>query len=369
MSTPINRGNQRIGYYQGQLLKARDLQDDVAYQARLRGLHVRAMHNTWGVALGFDVRRKGEALVEVGPGIAYDCHGREIVSVRTLIAAPPPPPPGSQADAWWFDLVIGYLEGQDLAGGMGLGSSCFGAGVSPLEERPAWRWVFVADAADASAPPPLEAGEEVRLGEEVPLARFRISAEGAVSQPDFGPRRNAQGLVRPHIAGGQVEGDLLFAADLHAWTTQVDTSAAGFSETPFYFARLAIPRFLEPSLLTPEWMELLRHLAGPLVAVRDPGREAFHLDARFALLPAKLPGATTFSIGGMAEAISVSQVSVSRLPVTISWVGIEPTGGCPPPPSLVFFFLFAQPFFTQIGSFIPFQGTSLVMETDFSAGG
>ena len=43
---------QRIAYHEGQLLSARDLGDDAAYESRLRGLHVRGLHNTWGVAPG-----------------------------------------------------------------------------------------------------------------------------------------------------------------------------------------------------------------------------------------------------------------------------------------------------------------------------
>jgi hypothetical protein len=34
---------QRIAYHEGQLLSARDLGDDAAYESRLRGLHVRLL--------------------------------------------------------------------------------------------------------------------------------------------------------------------------------------------------------------------------------------------------------------------------------------------------------------------------------------
>ena len=75
MTRSGQRGTQRIRYYDDQLLKADDLQDDVAYEARMRELHVRTVHNTWGVALGFEIDvSKDRDAVLIGPGIAKAAH-------------------------------------------------------------------------------------------------------------------------------------------------------------------------------------------------------------------------------------------------------------------------------------------------------
>src|SRR4051812_4682246 len=53
--------------------------------AARRALHVRAVHGTWGVALGFELAlADGGQAVAVGPGFGYDCRGREIASAELL---------------------------------------------------------------------------------------------------------------------------------------------------------------------------------------------------------------------------------------------------------------------------------------------
>jgi hypothetical protein len=52
---------QRLRYWQGQMLRSRDLRDQVATEAQLRWWHNRALHNVFGVASGFEVTRKVKA--------------------------------------------------------------------------------------------------------------------------------------------------------------------------------------------------------------------------------------------------------------------------------------------------------------------
>src|SRR5262245_6685655 len=113
--------NQRLSHHTGQLLTARDLQDDVNYDARMRGLHVRALHGVWGIALGFEVLASGDpkSLV-VTQGMAYDCAGREIVMSDTLQIQVDHVSANTPADAWWFDLLIRYdasLSSPDFSSG------------------------------------------------------------------------------------------------------------------------------------------------------------------------------------------------------------------------------------------------------------
>ena len=78
----------RIRFTPRALLEATDLCDDAAARARARAEHVRFVHDTWGVALGYAVGVVGRTVV-VGPGVAYDCKGRPIVLSTTLLLTVP----------------------------------------------------------------------------------------------------------------------------------------------------------------------------------------------------------------------------------------------------------------------------------------
>ena len=75
----------RVAWRDGQLLASRDLGDDVRRDARLRGLHTRYLHDTWGIALGFEIKTgAGQTSVIVGPGYAVDAYGRDILSPESV---------------------------------------------------------------------------------------------------------------------------------------------------------------------------------------------------------------------------------------------------------------------------------------------
>lgn len=329
MKQPQSPAVSRIGYYHGQQLAARDLQDEADFESRMRGLHMRGLHNTWGVALGFEVVRQDALVLQVGPGLAYDAHGREIVSAHTLNVGPPVLPRNTGAGAWWFDLVIRYDDWMEppLAS---LG--CF-QGVPPGEERPRWRWCYAGPAAGAKAVQPLS--PEVRLGEDIPLVRVRLTDEPGFDEAlDFSLRRAAQGLVRPHVAGGSPQRNLALDTSRFAFTTTIDTSAAGFNQTPFYFARVSIPALLQLA----QSGESLPSFLGPFVTVRSPQRTSFSLDVRIAQTSSVLRAAAT---------------TVPTVPAQVTWIGVEPTGGCPP--SLT---LFAAFFLFQPIEFFPVPGVA-----------
>lgn len=328
---------QRLQYFQGQLLTARDLQDEAAFETRLRGLHVNLVHNTWGVALGFEVAVAAEGTaVTVDPGIAYDCLGREIVSVRSLSIGLPPPPRQSHARQWWFDLVVRY----DETIGVETAVHCVGNGISAREERPFWRWCFAGDV-DESELPPADVSAEVRLGEEVPLARFAIRATERtggriVGAPDLTIRRNAQGLVRPHIASGSayVEFKDGFESDLVLISTWIDASSGGFNQTPAYFANIELPAELLPLFAAA--------VIGPFVSIRAPNRSGFYLDVRAALSPRDgfipIAGATHRT----ANITTDRKNDIGQ--VKVNWFGMEANEGCPPEPTFLYFFWYTPIF-------------------------
>ena len=84
--TPCDRPDlERLLYWQGQMLRSRDFRDQVAIGDERRWWHNRAIHAANGVAVGMEVGLSGNTFdglsVTVGPGVAYDCFGREIVSM------------------------------------------------------------------------------------------------------------------------------------------------------------------------------------------------------------------------------------------------------------------------------------------------
>ena len=65
---------ERITWRDGQTLLSRDLHDDQHYADRLRHLHIRYLHRTWGVVEGFEVFALARRGV-IGPGYAIDGDG------------------------------------------------------------------------------------------------------------------------------------------------------------------------------------------------------------------------------------------------------------------------------------------------------
>lgn len=337
MPVPNTSGAQRVRYYDGQLLAAHDLRDDMDYDARLRGLHVRALHGVWGIALGYEVilAPDGKTL-QVTQGMAYDCAGHELVMSATLLVDPPDPPRGSTAPAWWFDLLVRYPERAAFGSQGDGGDSCPTGEIDLLQERPVWRWSCAGD-----APTPFVEvhgfAEDVRLGEEIPLARVRVTAEGKVTDLDRTVRRVARGLVRPHIAGGQVrQGSIPIQGSPWHWTAWIDTSAGGFNTSqPFYFATLVDHPWLSPTsgfaAITNELsLERKRQLQGPFIAIKASSRTGFTFDVSMA----------TANIDHFESMPVVMHRSVGlTLPVAVNWLGIEPSGGCQPPMESRYFFL------------------------------
>jgi hypothetical protein len=335
-SPPSRPGLERVAYHEGQLLAGRDLTADLEHRVRMRRFHVGSVHDVWGVALGFQVGLSSdERSAVVGPGLAYDRLGWEILSARGVVLDPPRVA-GTDAD-WWVDLVVRRATLDELLAGRDPFGGCLGPSGSPsaTEERPVWRWVAagpVATDEDASPPP---FGPEVRLGVDVPLARFQLRPDGTLGQPDLALRRNAQGIVRPHIAAGRVpQGSLVLEGSPFAWSVSISTASGGFTGSPAYLVSLADHPFGESSgfaLLaeTGSWSQmshdLQRGLAGPFVSVRDPWSGGFGLEVRSAIPSPDHPG-----IAIHPEAAALSASFGWRLPVPVDWVGVEWVGGCQP---------------------------------------
>jgi hypothetical protein len=201
---------QRQRWVPDQLLRSRDLRDQQATGDQLRWWHNRAVHEAFGVAAGFQPTLAGR-LVTVEPGVAYDCSGQplRLLARRTL---PVPSGPGR------FTL----LARQDPSG--------------RDEPELVWRETRGLDRRDG-----------------VPVARLRFS--GATPQLEPVPS-GTRPLAGPRLGWGSTPSD---GTAWEPWRTvgptwawygnddvvglqvTVDTSAAGFTEVPCYFAWLQWP--------------------------------------------------------------------------------------------------------------------------------
>jgi hypothetical protein len=319
---------QRLRHHTGELLTARDLQDDVKHEARMRGLHVRALHGVWGVSLGYEVvPAQDQKSIVVTQGMAYDCNGREIVMSTPLTVRFDHPPAASNATAWWFDLLIRY----DTTLGATPTNDCSGSERNVVTEGPAWRWSY---AGEAPTPfiTPLGFADDVRLGEEIPLVRVRVTNLGTVTDFDMTVRRVARSLARPHIAAGQVRAGSVSidGSPLH-WRARIDTSAGGFiSYTPFYFASLSEHPLLGSTsgfagIAKSLKEKTKKELLGPFARIEGASSTGFTIDVQIATVTENalqtMPGEMQLSKG-------------FTLPVAVNWLGIELNNGCSPPPRI-----------------------------------
>jgi hypothetical protein len=202
---------QRQRWVPDQLLRGRDLRDQQATSDQLRWWHNRAVHEAFGVAGGFQATLAGEE-VTVEPGVAYDCFGQPL-RLLTRRSVDLPESPGR------FTLLARP------------GTSGHG------EPELVWRETRGLDRRDG-----------------VPVARLRFS--GTTPQLEPVPS-GTRPLAGPRLGWGSTPSDGTAWEPWHtlgpAWEwfvddtvvglqVTVDTSAAGFSEVPCYFAWLQWPR-------------------------------------------------------------------------------------------------------------------------------
>jgi len=94
-----------VNFFAGQNLTADDLHADQDYHRRMRYLHNRLLHG-WGIVDGYHVEDDGGAVL-VGPGLAIDSFGRELVQpedVRIDL------PPGAAVDEQTLWYVVATWE-------------------------------------------------------------------------------------------------------------------------------------------------------------------------------------------------------------------------------------------------------------------
>jgi hypothetical protein len=277
----------RVRHYQNERLTGGDIRADDAQSNAMRQLHIRTLHDAWGVALGMDVfMSNGQGFV-VTAGLAYDRLGREIVLAEARSA----PPLSADDGDGIYQLV---------------------AAVSDAGE-PVLRW---------------HSAGTTRLGLEVPLVAVSI-VQGSLDTGsfNFNVRPYAQPLTRPHIAYGLTPREQRWRVwrkgggeRLLGFGIRVDTTAAGFIGTPFYVASLQMSAnslFVGPANATQVQMYVFGSLA-------NATRTGF----TFRVVIAGL--APQAAIGNAKPPPSVLDVfnrfvaAGGTLPFQVAWTGIEP---------------------------------------------
>jgi hypothetical protein len=259
---------ERLQYWQGQRLRRIDFRDGEAYDARLRAWHNRSLHETGGVAFGLKASVSGRD-VHITFGLAYDRMGREIwLAQDTVISPPMAPDPASYLVVLNPTLSL-WPEG------------CF-------------------DAMNG-----------------VVLARITLN-DGMLTYDDCAPKL-LRPLTRPRLAQGESvhgntpweiwsvdspDGKGGFESREVGVQTLIDTSAAGFTQTPRYFASLQAPHWSASDASRPEFAPAyFAHIA-------EPTANQF----TFRLL---LQGIARRSFGALSPVARASRVSLTNQIMTV----------------------------------------------------
>ena len=288
---------ERLKYWQGQKLLSRDFRDETSYAAQLRWWHNRALHNAYGVSYGFAVTLSDTRL-SVDCGVAYDCYGRELVlqTSRELELPEPAADFASITLVASFDKGDSSISSKELLMGA---CGCSSKNVAPLlrwQRSKTFKFTDGVALAQIDYEPSaqldsLPAGVHIPSGlsarvfydsdrkllfaigglsttaenneaDKLKKLSDDVAWNAAVDKLAAGDERSplldaafmvrrARGFTRPRIGSGQtVPGDTAWElwtettinpngakveADLGVQVT-IDTSGAGFTEVPCYFA-------------------------------------------------------------------------------------------------------------------------------------
>jgi hypothetical protein len=220
LALPIDR----LVWLDGQVLASRDLRDDQYTSDRLRHLHIRYLHKTWGVVEGLSVTGAGSSGVKVQLGYALDIEGRELLLPADMKFSAPQNVTASTT----MYLVISRGSTLHCCATPDPSLLCPGvnAGISIEQGELSWKTV-----------------SQVHRGHDVLLARVFIQHGKVASAVDTSVQRRADTMAQPRIWSditqpgqtGWTNGSEQSLVEIGA---TVDTTNAGFFRKPSYFAYL-----------------------------------------------------------------------------------------------------------------------------------
>lgn len=237
-----SRRLERFQYWQGQMLRAEDFRRQLEVEAQERWWHNRAIHHAYGVASGLACTLTPAADstgVLVTPGLAYDTFGRELILERPLTI--PLPADVRDANSGSFTLVARYRASSPELRPDQAAEICWNAPGSVVPGTIEFLWA-TGSGVDPSAGVALIVIDATSGGliadpsfQQIPVFPVAgpLLGSGATSPGStpwrpwsFGFVPNSEGMEVPNMLGVQ---------------TWVDTSAAGFTRIPCYFATLQGP--------------------------------------------------------------------------------------------------------------------------------
>lgn len=247
MTSPDRPQLERFQYWQGQTLRSDDLNDQFALDAQRRWWHNRSLHNAFGIVFGLDLAEvpKGDdgksrvkvskdkhrrLCVTVQPGLAYDCRGRELWMSKKEGEGVPLPEVSRPAE---MTLLIQYPQSRAVFGDWHLEKS-----VGLVKPGFLWKQTHQIEIEDGV---PIASGR-VKVGRDGSGTWFEKdeSFQSVPSRPLARPRIHSGLTIRGKTAWREfsiVEG--LSAPGLEV---TIDTSPAGFTRIPCYFAWLQSSR-------------------------------------------------------------------------------------------------------------------------------
>jgi hypothetical protein len=237
---------ERVQYWQGQMLRARDFLNLQAVEAQRRWWHNRAVHNAYGVAEGLscvlNAPLPDATGVMVRPGVAYDIYGRELILERSQYVALPANLPPDQVKT--MTLLMRYKPPVRRPGEDDIREVCFNASGSVIAGTAEFVWAM---------------GDRLDPAEGVSIVAARFSKGRLLGRDPSFIQAAPTPVSRPLLAtGATVPGNTTWnpwyvllevgpnsdlPPNLVGVETWIDTSAAGFQSVPCYFASLQGPRW------------------------------------------------------------------------------------------------------------------------------
>lgn len=299
----------RVTFFDGQRLVAGDLNDAATVQRELRWLHNRSLH-AWGIGLGFAVSgAKDDRQVQVGPGYAIDCRGREIILTETISKAVP-----ARSDKAIFYLVAAYPDDTKLAVLERRQGECQSDGAVRLQERAAIYWKAQGE-------------QTVENGVEIVLAQATVENCQLAAPLSLEQRRSARSSQQPFVAAGSTSPS---QTSWSLWTTlpngtgevlglqaEISTAEARFGAVPEYQAQLRGQRFIGEGQAGPHPAFVLEGMS----FVSAPGRTAFTFQV---LMPTDLLilGSVPINPGWLFDPPE-NLLEVVKTRWSVVWVGVE----------------------------------------------
>jgi hypothetical protein len=217
----------RPAFFDGQALTAADLNAVAAYHRELLWLHQRSLHGS-GIVSGLVVTgAKGDKNVTVGPGYAVDTGGRSIVLDAPQVLDIPSVVAGSAGGAVSFYLTIAYSDDDQLTPAVRSGV-CGSNGAVRRIDAPQLAWQ-----------------DPTGTGQDIVICAITVLNCKLTGPVDLTVRRSALPDRQPYVYAGQTQPstkawDLSYAdaakQNLVGLKVTVDTSEAGFANTPIYQA-------------------------------------------------------------------------------------------------------------------------------------